>query len=884
MPLDSGSFLGPYEIVSMIGAGGMGEVYRASDSRLGRDVALKILPSAFAADPSRLARFEQEARAVAALNHPNILAVFDIGQQDGTPYIVSELLEGDSLRTILDKGALSQRRALDYGGQIAQGLAAAHDRGIVHRDLKPENIFVLRDGRVKILDFGLAKLIQKESKETDNTMTLANTSAGVVLGTVSYMAPEQVRGEATDARTDIFALGAMLYEMLTGVRAFRRDTAAESMTAVLRDDLPEMSSTPAHAVSPALDRIIRRCLEKNPEQRFQSARDLGFALSALSGSDSSAAQRAIPAAAAATNSLWPWLAACLAIALLASAATWWLGRHSAPAVRQQFAIPVKSSVSHLAISHDGTMLVFVSPDSATAKPMLWVQRIGEPTPTKLAGTEGASYPFWSPDHSQIGFFAGNKLQKISVNGGIPQALASVTSARGGDWNANGIILYSPNASGPLWSVTDSGTNAMPATELKVSHPNPEVSHRWAKFLPDGKHFLYWAGDFTRTKSSTSSGIYLATLGDKRGTLLLQCLCSFGYDMGHLYYSDDQHQVDSVAFNPATGVVSGTPRVVIDRVGFQPSVFWNAFTVSDNSTIVYHQGDGATLTQLTWMDRTGKVLGTVGDPQVIANPRLSPDNSRVAVDIADSQSNNVDVWLLSVNSSSRTRFTFDEAEETNAAWTHDGSAIAFRRNSDIVQIIDKPVSGTQPERILWQAEGELDALPLDWSHDESEIIGVVQPVGPSQLVFVTTAGKPAVRAVPGKMNQSTPAISPDGKWIAYASDESGDWEIYLLSYPSLTGKWQISRGGGTEPRWSADQKEIFYIDSRGMMTATAVTLDNGVASGTPQPLFAARSRSPVSSSDLYTYDVAKDGRFLVNRYLESDAVEPLTVVFHASAPN
>src|SRR5262245_37415817 len=404
MTLTPGVKLGPYEIRSEIGAGGMGEVYRVHDGRLGRDVALKILPESFSHDYDRLHRFEQEARAVAALNHPNIVAVFDVGQHNGSPFLVSELLEGESLRAVLDRTRLTQRKTIDYGVQIAQGLAAAHEKGIVHRDLKPENVFVARDGRIKILDFGLAKLAPKASvlagAADGVTRTSSQTAAGVVLGTASYMAPEQVRGENADPRTDIFAFGAVLYEMLSGKRAFRRDTPAETMTAVLKEDPPELEDS-SHPVSPALDRIVRRCLEKDPEQRFQSARDLSFALSALSGTDPSSAARL----AKLPRRVPLLLLLSMALALIAVAvATWFVARGPSASGRMQFAITTPGEVSHMALSRDGSMLAFVSPEENSAVPMLYVQRIGSADAKLLPGTEGASYPFWSPDGTTLAFF------------------------------------------------------------------------------------------------------------------------------------------------------------------------------------------------------------------------------------------------------------------------------------------------------------------------------------------------------------------------------------------------------------------------------------------------------------------------------------------------
>jgi serine/threonine protein kinase len=364
MILTSGSKLGPYEILSPLGAGGMGEVYRAKDTRLGRDIALKILPESFARDSDRLRRFEQEARAVAALNHTNILAIHDIGQHDGSPFLVSELLEGESLRALLDQRTLPQRKTVEYGVQIAHGLAAAHEKGIVHRDLKPENIFVTRDGRIKILDFGLAKLAQKAGAERDDvTLTGSHTAVGMVMGTASYMAPEQVRGEPADFRSDIFAFGAVLFEMLSGVRAFGRDTTAETMTAVLKEDPPEFSD-PGHLVSPGMERIVRRCLEKSPEQRFQSARDLSFALSALSGTESSTIARA--AGVPRRTSPLPWLVGGLVVVVVAAGA-WVVARRPPPTVRMQFAVavPDEMSVSQMALSLDGAMLAFVSPEEST---------------------------------------------------------------------------------------------------------------------------------------------------------------------------------------------------------------------------------------------------------------------------------------------------------------------------------------------------------------------------------------------------------------------------------------------------------------------------------------------------------------------------------------
>ena len=888
MALTSGAKLGPYEIQAPLGAGGMGEVYRAKDTRLGRDVALKILPESFARETDRLRRFEQEARAVAALNHPNILAIHDIGQHEGLPFLVSELLDGETLRATLDRGALPQRKAIDYGVQITYGLAAAHEKGIVHRDLKPENIFVTKDGRIKILDFGLAKLAQQAGGEQDEmTLTSAHTAVGVVMGTASYMAPEQVRGEAVDPRTDIFSFGAVLYEMLSGQRAFRRETSAETMTAVLKDDPPDLStqsSDSTRPVSPALERIGRRCLEKNPEQRFQSARDLSFALSALSGTETGTAVRA---AAAGTRriSLFPWLAAVLALALVA-AATWFVARRPQPTTRMQFALAVPDgmSVSHMALSRDGSMLVFVSPEESSALPMLYVQRIGTSTVTLLPGTQGASYPFWSPDGAYVGFFAGGKLQKIAVSGGTPQPLTSVLAARGGTWGRQNVIVYAPDPSSPLWRINADGSGAAPITAELMAANSLQQTHRWPVFLPDGKHFLYWAGNFSNAPDDKISGIYLGSIDDKQQKRVLLCHSSFGYDSGHLYYAGDQKQLVGVNFDPTRGQVSGNSTPIAGTVGFQPSTYWTALTVSGNGTIVYNTGVGAALSVLTWVDRAGKELGRIGEPAIIANPVLSPDGTRVAVDIADLKASNVDIWLENTNGSDNARFTFDPTEETSAIWSRDGSMVAYRSvTSNSAEILLKQATGLEKEKALVRNPGVTDDfLPNSWSADGQQLLFTDQSPSRTYLATVPLAGGTKAPLLNGKANETNGQISSDGKWVAYASDESGVWEIYVSSFPGAAGKWQVSRGGGTEPRWRGDGKEVFYIGPTGMLMAVPVTSETTFATGQPAPLFQIHGRAPISSTDAFTYDVTKDGRrFLVNRYVKPDHVPPLTILLNAT---
>jgi len=648
---------------------------------------------------------------------------------------------------------------------------------------------------------------------------------------------------------------------------------------VLKEDPPDLTD-PAHLVSPALDRIVRRCLEKSPEQRFQSARDLSFALSALSGTEATSAARAA-AAAPRRMPVWLWAGAALVMAAVA-AGTWWLARRPVPAARMQFAIPVPTemNVSHMALSHDGSMLAFVSPEPSTGLPMLYVQRIGSSSVTLLQGTQNASFPFWSPDGVYLAFFAGGKLEKMPALGGTPQVLANVLSARGGSWGSKDILIYSPDTASAMWQVNADGSGNAPFLTFT---DKDEQTHRWPDFLPDGEHFLYWAGNFSNSKDDHYSGIYFGSLGSKEKKRVVLCHSSFGYDGHHLYYADEQRQLVSLPLDTSTGTVSGSPTAVANMVGVQPSTFWAALTTSENGTLVYNTGVGAVLSVLTWMDRSGKELGRVGEPGVVANPTLSPDGSRVVVDIADLKANNVDLWLESTNGGGNARFTFDPAEEVSGLWSRDGSMIAYRiANNDGAAVVAKPASGMEREKTVVQSDPINDYVLNSWSPDGKQILCTRQEPSHYALVLIPAAGGSDVPFLNAKNNQVNGQISADGKWVAYASDESGNWEVYVTSFPGGAGKWQVSRGGGTEPRWRGDGKEIFYISPSGMLMSVTVGGDAGFSTGTPAPLFQIHGRAPISSTDAFTYDVTKDGkRFLVNRYVSPEHVAPLTILLHAA---
>ena len=884
MALAARTKLGPYEVVSPLGAGGMGEVYRARDTRLGRDVAVKVLPDSFAADADRLLRFEQEARVLGTLSHPNLLAIYDVGTQGEIHYLVSEYLDGETLRERLSADPLSQHKVIEYAQQIANGLAAAHDKGSVHRDLKPENILVTRDGRVKILDFGLAKQSPDTASLSEGTASLtgpALTAPGTVMGTAGYMSPEQVRGQATDNRSDIFTFGAVLYEMITRKRAFKGDSAIETMNAILKGEPPEIDVDQTK-ISAGLERIVRHCLERNPADRFQSAHDLAFALGALSGRDTSSA---VHAATMPRRRPWlAWGAIALAVAAVAAAA-FLLGRRQSPlAERLEFAIPVNGEASHMALSPDGSVLAFVSPDEASGANMLSVQRIGSGAVTVLPGTEGASYPFWSPDDTYVAFFAEGKLKKVAASGGTPQTLAISAIPRGGSWGRRGVIIYAPDAADRLWRVNADGSNAAQLTDA-IFDRTKEASHRWPVFLPDGDHFLFWAGNFQNSRDDTSSGVYFSSLDAKSKALVAVTRSNPGYSAGYLYYVDERKALLATSMDVSSGRVSGEPRVVAEGVGYQPSTYRGAFTAAENGSVVYNAGSGAVLSALTWVDRAGKELGRVGDPGVLANPTISPDGSRVAVNQTDVRANNVDIWIHDLKSGNRSRFTFDPAEEVSASWSRDGTTIAFYRSGvGEGDLLLKKAHGLEPEKYIRKGGG--DPYPNSWTLDDQAILCSVQAsAGASSLVLIPVSGKeetPFLDSPDSKTSLTNGQISPDGKWVAYASNESGDWEIYVTTFPGAVGKWQVSRGGGTEPRWRGDGKEIFYIGARGTLTAVPVSTEGTFSTGAATSLFQTRGRVPISSSDLVTYDVARDGqRFLVNRYVKPEHIQPLTILLHAA---
>jgi eukaryotic-like serine/threonine-protein kinase len=816
--LVTGTKLGRYEIRSKLGAGGIGEVYLARDVEIGRDVALKVLPSTFSSDKDRLQRFQQEACAAGALNHPNILSIYDVGKHDGSPYVVSELLQGETLRTRISGTPLSPRRAIDYALQITHGLAAAHAKGIIHRDLKPDNIFITNDGRVKILDFGLAKLTQPDGnqQQTDIPTRRVDTDPGVVMGTVGYMSPEQLKGRIVDQRSDIFSFGAILYEMLSGRRAFHGESTAETMSAILREDPPDLSET-NQRISPGLERLVHHCLEKNPEERFHSASDLAFAIEALSGaavvSDQTTAT-AVPRGPSKVGKLLPWIIASafglLSIGLLPFAIS---SLRQTPAresvIRAAILAPENANFTALnqfALSPDGQSLAFVANRAAGGQNMLWLRPLNASTAQPLAGTEGASGfspPFWSPNSRFIGFFAGGKLKKIDVTGGPPQTVCDATAGRGGSWNRDDVIIFAPNVSGPLHRVSAAGGTSTPVTKVDSTLL---FSHRWPYFLPDGHHFLYLV---TLRAANENNGIYLGSLESTEQRLIMRnnASSSVAFASGQLLFARDTTLM-AQSFDENNFGLTGDPFPIAQQLGVDPFAGRAIFSVSDNGILALQSGIMRGNAQLIWFDRSGKKMSIIGESGFYGNPRLSNDNQKMATTTFDAQLASTDIWIYELARNVWTRFTFDPAFDGAPLWSADGKQIVFSsRRKGFEDIYQKASDSSGSEEILF--ESAENKVPTSLSPDGRFLAftNTDTKANTKQDIWILPlfGERKAYAFLQTPFDEFDAQFSPDGRWLAYVSDESGTTQVYVAPFPGPGGKWQLSKSGGTEPRWRADAK-------------------------------------------------------------------------------
>jgi Tol biopolymer transport system component/tRNA A-37 threonylcarbamoyl transferase component Bud32 len=884
MTLSAGTRLGPYEIVASIGAGAMGEVYKARDTRLNRDVAIKVLPPAFARDPDRLARFEREARAVAAINHPNILAVHDIGTADiagvdahpfRATYMITELLDGETLRAKLTQGPLPLRKSIDVAMQVARGLAAAHDRGIVHRDLKPDNIVLTRDGHVKILDFGLAK------PSADDDQTMAGTEAGMVMGTVGYMAPEQVRSEPVDSRADLFALGAVLYELADGRRAFLRPTAAETMTAILHEDAPALRA----GLSPRLDAIVRHALEKQPGDRFQSARDFAFGLQALNESLSAGAEEAILAAGMKTGrrsvrarELAAWTIAVLAASLAAVLFLSNRGASSesaAPVIFTASMPGTEGPLSSPSVSPDGKRIAFVV--RATDGNSIWVRSLDAIQAKPLKGTanvRGGSV-FWSPDGRSLGFFGGGKLKTIDLATERVEQLADAPAGYGGTWGPDGTILFSPDDLGPILRVSAKGGTAQAVTTLDATRQ--DQAHRWPQFLADGRHFVFMPWN----SAISIRSIQLASLdGGASKTLFASQSAALVAGEYLIFVEDRPSRLMAQKLNPATFALDGPPvRIVTDD---NVDLTWDSGyprAAASAGTLIYSTGKFLP-SQLTWFSRAGRPAGTVGGPATYYDPTLSLDGTALAVEQRDMNTGSTDLWTVDLARGAFSRLTTMPGFESVATWSPDGRRIAFASDdSPAPRMLIRNANGTGADEVVMEGRSYV----TDWSRDGERLIYVTDggatrfDVGTYDLT--RRVAEPFLRS---PFNELRARLSPDGKWMAYLSDESGPHQVYVRSFPDGATKIQISAAGGNQPEWRRDGKELFFLAPDSTLMAATVRMNGTqLVVDAPEPLFQTHvDQTQVIRSH---YAASVDGqRFLVLAPVGDPKASPFIAVLNWQA--
>ncbi len=858
MPLSSGHALGPYEILAPIGAGGMGEVYRARDTRLDRTVAIKVLPEHIAKRDDIRQRFEREARAVASLNHPNICVLFDIGSQDGTGYMVMEFMEGETLADRIAKGPIPIEQALKLAVQIADALDRAHRAGVTHRDVKPGNVMVTRDG-VKVLDFGLAKAGTSATLgPNDATLTHALTTEGVILGTPQYMAPEQFEGKEADARADIWAFGAVLYEMVTGQKAFQGKSYSSLVGAILSTDPPPMAVTP---FTPSwLERLVRRCLNKDPEERYQSMRDVVLDLRAPAPEPASTA-----APAKAGYWLWAFLASAVALVALAAVHFWPATPAELPLRTLSINPPDRATIQEAAISPDGKQIAFAA--ILDGKRQLWVRPMNSLSARLIDDADSARLPFWSPDSRWIGFFAGGKVKKLDASGGPAQVLCDFSISHGGTWNAEGTIIFANDTFG-LMRVPALGGTPVPLTI--PDRAKGESSHRFPVFLPGGRRYLY----AVLASNDNVAGIYLGTLDSKERTRLLGDISSAEYVVGpsgagYLLFVR-QGTLMAQPFDPGRGVLTGDALAVMQQVETS-SFLRGRFSVSGNGFIVTETG-GADRARLTWLDRTGKTLGVVGEPMAaLARPQLSPDDTQVVFRQTDGW--NPDIWRRDLVSGIPTRVTFSRLNH-NPVWSPDGSRIAFASGRlGVNQLYVKSISGTGAEELLLQTENS--KTPTSWAANGRWLLYTEQDAKTrSDLWILPMDGerRPAP-FLQTSFDEKDGAFSPDGRWIAYVSDESGNDEVYVQPFPATGAKWRVSRDGGRWPAWRRDGKEIYWLDASAALQAAAANAGIPFQVGAPQRLFETRIQNPNER-----YAVSADGkRFLVPLPVNIEAVRPLTVI-------
>jgi Tol biopolymer transport system component len=865
MAFSAGTRVGSYEILASIGAGGMGEVYRARDLRLGRDVAIKILPEAFARDADRMARFEREAKVLASLNHPHIAAIYGLEESDGMRALVMELVEGPTLDEQIGGRAIALEETLPIAKQIAEALEYAHEKGIIHRDLKPANVKLTADGHVKVLDFGLAKAFEAPAPAVGNpsvspTLTIEGTRAGVILGTAAYMAPEQARGTMLDKRADIWSFGVVLYEMLTGKQPFAGATVSDTLAAVLKTE-PDLERVP-----PKVRRLIESCLKKDPKQRL---RDIGDAWRQL--------EEAPQANTRVAKLPWTVAAAGILVALVLG----FVHFREAPVQRavQRYLMAAPDNTTDLhsfAISFDGRLVAMAA--QVNGKRQLWLRPLNALQAQPLPGTEDATYPFWSPDSRYIGFFAQGRLKKIAASGGPSQSLCDVTDGLGGSWNRDNVILFAHSSGGvPIQRVSAAG--GIPA-DVTGRRGLP----RFPVFLPDGRHFLYTVSRV----SMELNGVYMSSLDDKENRRVLADVSGVVFAAGHLLFIRDNTLV-AHSFDSASGQTKGEVFPVAEGVALK-NISYAPVTVSENGVLLFESGRVLGNSQMAWYDRRGKLLEAVGAPGPVGEPAISPDEKSVV--FRRNQAVGADLWLRDLARGNEQRFTSDPSYNAGPFWSPQGDLIVFGsiRGGANGNLYQKVASGAgQDELVLTNGNTK---FPTQWSRDGRFIVyRESNPKTKLDIWVLPVEGSGQHKPFPflhSDFNELHGQLSPDSNWMAYTSDESGQREVYVRPFPGGEFERHISIAGGEQPRWRGDGKELFFVGADEKMMAVPVKAMAGsklvFEPGVPQQLFEAHLITQPGIQGSFEYDVTKDGkRFLLATTRGGSAsTSPLTAVVNWDA--
>ncbi len=847
MDLAPGLTLSHYRIAEKIGEGGMGMVYRALDLRLEREVAVKVLPSGVLADEASRTRFRQEALVLSRLNHPHIAVVHDFDSENGVDFLVMELIEGETLAARVGRGEIPLDQVLRHAIEIAEALDKAHRHGIIHRDLKPGNVMLTSNG-AKLLDFGLAKLKGPEAGgsgaglSTLVTGVRSLTAEGSIVGTFQYMAPEQLEGKPADARTDIFALGAVLYEISTGRKAFEGKSQASLIAAIMGGTPPSISQA-RPMTPPALDRLVGTCLAKDPDERWQTAHDVKLQLQWIAEGGSQVGLPAPVVARRRGRERWAWaLAAMLAaLATVLAAGQWMRTAPEIRAIRSSILPPegrgfdlARERSGALSLSPDGRHMTF-SLRGGDGDDLLWIRSLDSLAARPLPGTKGATWPFWSPDSRFIAFFADGKLKKIDLVGSPAVSISDAIDGRSGAWNAEGEIVFAPTTVSPIHRVASAGGPSSPVTKLDEDHG--ETTHRWVTFLPDGRHFLYLAGAHGEGTKSEVNAVYAGQLGSDERKLVVRVRSNVAYAAGHLLYVRDRVLL-AQPFDPGRLELSGDPVPVGEGIDYEAGFFRAVFAASSGSMLAYQAGGADSSAQLTWFDREGKALGKVGEPGEYADIALSPDGKRAAFALTDRDSGTADIWIQDLARGVRTRLTFGPANEYKPVWSPDGQRIVYSISGKFDDLFIRPSGGGKEEVLMhsqmdkratgWSADGRLliydvndPALKTGWDIGVLQMTGGGEPHTILSTQFTETAGK----------------LSPDGRYMLYVSDESGKSEVYVTPFPGAGGKWQISTGGAVSGSWTRGGAEIMYLaQDLTVMSVSVRAQDSTFEADNPRPLF------------------------------------------------